>query len=352
MEKNDFGIILDTPSKNKIWCMLMINNINYNNISLNLVALGFKNKKIVLINLSIMKIHQEIDTEGEVYSLAQFKNDPNYLICSLSNGTMIIYLLKDNIYYHYQTLQKPEGNVKEEFNKVIVLSDGNLATAESRAISIWKSNLKAENKKFEFFKEIITGNDTCQLVEVNPQIIACAMYDTKLINIYIKKGDDYSLLKTLSNIENHGNNSNSMAKINDKLFCCGGKKGVIYIISIEPIQVIKKINLDKLGKYDDKSFIQFLHNSNDGFIFTSFNDVIFQFKIIYDKKGNFIDVKEYNVIEDGENNEAIITNEYGEIFYKKKINHYYYDEIFLVLKNYYIKKKYNLKSKLGKFIKF
>ena len=68
-----------------------------------------------------------------------------------------------------------------------------------------------------------------------------------------------------------------MAKINDKLFCSGGKNGFIYIVSIEPIRIIQKI---RLSEY---SYVKFLHNSNDGFIFAGIDDDIIQLKIIYYK---------------------------------------------------------------------
>ena len=167
MEKNNSSIIINTSSK--IWCMLKLNNIFNKNVSLNLVAIGFGDSKIIIINLLRMEIHQEIDTEDTVYSLAQFKNNSNYLICSLSDGKMIIYVLKGSKYQILQTLKKPEDLDKGEINKVITLSDGNLATAERGAISIWKQILDTEEKKFEFSKEIITDDDTCQLLEVNPQ---------------------------------------------------------------------------------------------------------------------------------------------------------------------------------------
>ena len=74
--------------------MLNLNQITYteNNTSLdlNLVAIGFSNGKIIIIDINSLKIHQELKTPNTVYSLAQFNNDPKYLICSLSNGLLII----------------------------------------------------------------------------------------------------------------------------------------------------------------------------------------------------------------------------------------------------------------------
>ena len=172
-----------------IWCMLKLNRIIYkeneSNINLDLAAIGFGNGKIILINLSTMKIHQELMAPNTVYSLAQFNSDNKYLICSLSNGQLVIYVLKEeNKYEEFQNLQKPDDLKRGEFNKVITLSDGSIATAERGAVSIWKPKEENGEKKFEFFKELITNNDTCQLLEVNPQVFACAIYSSKIINVY------------------------------------------------------------------------------------------------------------------------------------------------------------------------
>ena len=230
-------IILNTYSK--IWCMLLLNKIDYiennENINLNLVALGFTNNKIILINLNTMKIHQEINTPNSVYSLAKFNDDSNYFIASFENGQMIIYKLNQDKFEQHQLLEKPKDLKKGEINKVIILSDSNIATAERGVLSIWKPNIELGEKKYELFKEIITNNDTCQLLEVNPDVFACAIYRTRLINIYKNDNNEYPLLGSISNVESQGSNSNGMAKINDKIFCSGGKKGYIYIVSVDPI---------------------------------------------------------------------------------------------------------------------
>ena len=96
--KEDIHIILDTTSK--IWCMLKLNEIlnkqNKEQLNLNLVALGFSNNKIIIINLLTMEIYQEIKTSSTVYSLAQFKENSKYLISSLENGQIFIYQLINN----------------------------------------------------------------------------------------------------------------------------------------------------------------------------------------------------------------------------------------------------------------
>ena len=310
-------IILNTFSK--IWCMLLLNRIDYKenneNINLNLVALGLNNNKIILINLDTLKIHQEIKTPHTVYSLAKFNDDSNYFIASLENGQMIIYKLNQDKFEQHQILEKPQDLKKGEVNKVIILSDGNIATAERGALSIWKPNIELGEKKYEFFKEIITNHDTCQLLEVNPEVFSCAIYGTKLINIYKNDHNEYPLLGSINNVESHGSNSNGMAKINNNIFCSGGVKGYFYIVSVEPIQIIQKIILDNTRD----NYIHFIYHSNDGFIFTSIGDEIIQYKIVTDNDDNFIKLEEFDVIKDGYNNSAIITTNDGKIFYKQKM---------------------------------
>ena len=227
---------------------------------------------------------------------------------------MIIYLLKENKYEDFQVLEKPEDLRHGEFNKVITLSDGNLATAERGAISIWKPKIEGGLKKFYFFKELTTSYDTCQLLEVNPEVFACAIYRSKEIRVYKNDGKEFPLLGTIDNVESHGTNSNGMCKIDDNIFCSGGGNCFIYIVSVNPVQIIQKLILHE-KTYND---ILFLHNSNDRFIFTSIDDDIIQYKIIRDEDGNFIKLEKFFVYEKVIYNSSIITTEDGKILYKQK----------------------------------
>ena len=310
-----------------VWCMLKLNPINYtednkSNI-LNLAAIGLGNGNIILINLSTLKIHQGIKSLNTIYSLAQFNNNPNYLLCSLSNGYIIIYKLNNKIYEEIQRLQKPQDLRRGEFNKVITLSNGDLATAERGAISIWKQKKDNEGKKieeFEFYKEILTNYDTCQIVEVNPNVFACAIYTSKQIKVFNNNGKDYPLLGVISNAESQGSNSNGMAKINDRIFCSGGKNYYIYIIGVNPVQMIQKI---KLVKNESLSAISFMHMSNSGYLFTSYNNKIIQFKVCKDENNNFIELEEIFTLEDKEEgSSSIITTDNGKIFYQQKRNNF------------------------------
>ena len=78
----------------------------------------------------------------------RIKVQSEYLICSLSIGKIIIYLLKESKYEEYQILVKPFNLRRGEINKVITLSNGNLATAERGVISIWKPYIEGRLKKF------------------------------------------------------------------------------------------------------------------------------------------------------------------------------------------------------------
>ena len=57
----------------------------------------------------------------------------------------IIYILKDKYYELIQKIQKPLELQSGEINKVISLSNGDLAAADRNSISIWKQ--KKRRKK-------------------------------------------------------------------------------------------------------------------------------------------------------------------------------------------------------------
>ena len=272
-----------------------------------------------MIDLNTISIYQEIFVPSEVYSLAQFNDDTNDLICSLSNGQLIVFILNDNKYEQFQVSEKPKDINREEINKVITLSNGDLATAERGALSIWKPKIFEGKKTFEFFKEIITDYDTCHLLEVNPRVFACAIRISDEIRIYKNDEENYPLLGKIDNVDSHGNNSNGMVKINDKTFCSGGEHCCIYIVSIEPIQVIQKIMLEE---EDSWNFIHFLIKSNDGFIFTSSEDEIIQYKIIKDEDDNFIKLEKFDIIKDAFYNHTVAITEDHKIFYKQKIDNF------------------------------
>ena len=321
-EKKEEKPLIIENCYSRVSCMLKLNKINYiengKNIDLNLVAVGFASGRIYLINLPEMTVYQIIKESNSIYSLCQFNNNNKYLICSISTGYICIYILKDNIYVKFQQLQKP--NKKTGINKIISLSNGDLASADSNSISIWKKKENKDNteiNEFDFFKEIKTDEDTCHLIEVNPKVFACAIYKARLIKIFNNDENDYPLLGKIREVESHGNNSNGMAKINDKLFCLGGKNYTIYVVCVEPVQLIQKIKV-----VDENSLccVDCLYMSHNGYLFASYGDNIEQFKVI-NVKNNFIELKEIDIIKNKESQSyAIVTTDDGKIFYQVKGN--------------------------------
>ena len=303
-------------------CMLKLNTINLiengKSINLNLVAIGFAGAKIYLVDLSSMKAYQIIKESNSIYSLCQFNNNPKYLICSISTGFINIYILKDNLYIKFQQLQKSK---RSSINKVICLSTGDIASADKDSISIWKKKKGEKNDEiyeFDFFKEIKTDEDTCHLIEVNPNVFACAIYKSRLIKIFNNDEDEYPLLGKIRNVESHGRNSNGMAKINDTLFCLGGKNYMIYVVCVEPVQLVQKI---KLVSENSLCNITCLCMNDNGFLFASYGENIEQLKVINDIKSNYIEFKEFDMIKDKESqSEAIVLTDEGKIFYQIKAN--------------------------------
>ena len=110
-----------------------------------------------------------------------------------------------------------------------------------------------------------------------------------------------------------------MAKINDRLFCSGGKDYLVYVISIEPIQLIQKIKILENNDYTNLTFLYI----NNGYFFTSYKENIIEFKIIYDEDNNFIEFKKIDIIQNKEyGSKAMITTYDKKIFYqikKKKV---------------------------------
>ena len=325
VEKNNKEKILSIDSFSTVWSMIKLNTINYleketnKEIILNLVAIGLADGTIFIINLFTMKIHQKLKTINTIYSLAQYKDNPKYLLCSLSNGYIIIYKLDYNNYIEIQKLKKPQNFNIGAINKVIVLSNGDLCSAESKCVSIWRQKKDKEGNKideFEFIKEIYTDfHDICQLVEVNNNVFAFAIYTSKVVKVMNNDGNEYNLIGTIKNLESQGENSNGMARINDKLFCSGGKNYFIYIISVQPVELIQII---KLLSQEAVTNISFMHTTDDGlFIFTSYKENIIQLKIIKDRNNNFIELEEYYKITNKYmGSPAIVTTNDGKIFYQ------------------------------------
>lgn len=86
--------------------------------------------------------------------------------------------------------------------------------------------------------------------------------------------------------------------------------------------------------FEDINFVY--TNSDDRFIFTSYNDSIIQFKIIKDEDDNYIKLEKFVSIDCGAYNEFIITTDDGKIFNKTKVENIddYFNKTNLFLNEY------------------
>ena len=168
---------------------------------------------------------------------------------------------------------------------------------------------KINEFKYEFYKEIKTEDDTCQLIEVNPNIIACSIYKPKILKVFKRKEGNFILIRNFENCHSHGNNSNSMAKLNDNLFCSGGNY-FIYIVSVEPVEIKKIIEVESYGEIQ---FTYVFHN----YLFTAQNSNIIQYLIDIDEE-NFMELNQIKMIKNFRNqkSKAIALIDKGKIFYE------------------------------------
>ena len=104
------------------WCMKKLNTIEINHKDkLELIAIGDSENNVILINLLNFQIYQIIhEHERTVYSLEQYKDDPNFLFSSSSDSFINVYILDKTYKYKLvQKLQKPEEFNGQEKNSVI-----------------------------------------------------------------------------------------------------------------------------------------------------------------------------------------------------------------------------------------
>lgn len=303
-----------------VYCVLLLNPIIYEEknkaVKLELIAIGGEGQEeIVFINLINSKIHQKVNSrEGFVISLTQFEKDCIYLFSSTFKGNIDIFKLNDNNknYYLIKSLKKSINKDGNEINKVITLTNKLLVSGDHRSITIWKKkemekNLINDNKindanksinkeiNYEDYFEIVINQDTCHLLEVNSNIFAAAQYSNGgKIQVYKNDGKNFPLLAELINIESQGINSNGLSKINDELFCSGGEKGFIYIIGVNPIQLIQKISVSSQNKT-----ITFVSFTKNGYIYCQEDyGFVVQFKVIKDENNNFVELEEYGKIKE------------------------------------------------------
>ena len=318
---------LESSKSWQIWCMKKLNDIKINgNQKLNLIALGSSNSEIIIINLLNFKVHQIIEEHKQsVYSLDQYKDNSKYLFSSSEDETINIYELDNNYKYNLiQKLKKEEEKNGSEINKVIVLSNKLLVSSDHRSITIWKPNNKEKDKLlYEDFYETIIDEDTCQLLEVNPSLFVATQYSSETFQVYKNDGKTFPLIGELKDAATHGNSSNGLAKINDKVVCSASKK-VFYIICVEPLQIIQKICNNFIE-------ITYLYITNDNYLYCKQeNNNFIQYKIICDEESNFIELNELGIYCLGDyvwnNDKSILPLDDGRIILKVKNNdtHYYY----------------------------
>lgn len=299
-----------------IWCMKKLNDIIINSgKKLELIAMGGSDCKIILINTVTFKIHQNIiENKGTVYSLEQYKDDPNYLYSSSSMGNINIYKLNESYKYDLiQTLEKSQDKKGGEINKVIILSNKLLVSGDHRSITIWSEKNPDKNKRYyEDLFEIIINRDTCHLIEVNPSIFVATQYSSMgYFQVYINDGKTFPLKGELKNVKSHGSSSNGLSLINDNLVCSSSSEGILYIISVEPIQVIQKI------KNKENNLIYYNYITKNNYLyFTERYDYISQYKVLFNEENEFVEIVkigEYNV----NSQKAILPFDDGRIFFKE-----------------------------------
>ena len=279
--------------------------------SLELIVIGGTDTKIILFNCLNLKIYQIIkEHEDTVYSLAQYKNDPNYLFSSSKDSTINIFRLENN--YKYKLIKKLRKQKEKEggpMNKIIILSNKLLISSDDLSITVWKSNNNQDEGEinYEEIYEIITKFHTCHLLEVNPSILAATQYNC--FQVYNTLKDSFPLIGQLNKIKSLASSSNDLSKINDNIVCLGSNSR-FYIISIIPLQIIQKIIIPS-------STVYFIYITKD-YIYCKGNKSIVQYKIINGNSNNFVEIKQIDKIDYDNEHKAILPLDDGRIFYIEK----------------------------------
>ena len=303
------------------FCMKKLNDIKIDSQKkLELISIGGSNHKILLLNLYNFNIYQVIEEhKSTVYSLEQFEDNPNYLFSSSGDSTINIYQLYNNYKYKLiQKLKKSEEKRVGEINKIIILSNKLLVSGDHRTITIWKSNNK--NKKelyYEYIHEIIINRDTCNLLEINKNTFVAVQYSHGgYFQVYKNVNKAFLLIGELMNIQSHGNGSNGLTRLNDKLVCLASDSNSFYIICIEPLEIIQKINI-----YSEKyTTIFYLYSTKDNYLYCKGEyQSIIQYKIVKDEDDNFVELKEIGIYNKGIHfssyEKAILPFDDGRIFF-------------------------------------
>ena len=93
------------------------------------------------------------------------------------------------------------------------------------------------------------------------------------------------MIGELRDVSSHGNSSNGLARIDDKIVCSASKTE-LYVICVEPLQIIQKIHNNFIE-------ITYLYITNDNYLYCKKDSKSFiQYKIICDEEHNFIELSE------------------------------------------------------------
>ena len=299
-------------------CMKKLNDILINSKQkIELIAIGGSNNKILILDSLKFNIYQIIEEHKSiVYSLAQYKNNFNFLFSSSEDRTINIYKLDINFkYVLIQKLKKSRDNAAGEISKIIALENKLLISGDNKSITIWKSDGDDKNNIYKDIFEIVINRDICNLLEVNPSIFIAIQYSHGgYFQVYKNDGKNFPLIGELSNIRVVGISSNSLEKLNDNLVCSTAIN-FFYIISIEPLQIIQKVKINS----DKFTQIFYIYATKDNYLYCKGEyQSIIQYKIIKDEDNNFIELKEIGKFRYGNNicfEKAILPFDDGRIFY-------------------------------------
>ena len=183
------------------------------------------------------KIEKELTIKGlngSVNTISELKDD--FIIIGTSNNSIkIIEFLGNKKYRIHQEINNLD---KYSIYKIIELSNKNLISCDEKNIIMYNP---IKNNFYEISQETELNTPTCCALQISENIIATSHIVLNKISFYEVDKKQFKLKKEIENIESTISN-NSMAIINDKYFCSISKQN-IYIISIDNLSIVKKIEL-------------------------------------------------------------------------------------------------------------
>lgn len=243
-------------SKDVYWSLNEIKNKNISkkslksniNIKENIYSCLIDNKRIIFLGsdscLHIYrfdsknnKIEKEFSIkglDGKVNTISEIKDD--FLVVGTSNSTIkIIEILGNKKHRIHQEIINLD---KDSIYKIIEISNFDLMSCNERNIILLKFK---KNNYYEICQEIKLNTPTCCLLQISENIIAANHIILNKISFYELNKNQLNLIKDIDNIELSLSN-NSMVILNDNYFCSIAKQN-IYIISIDNLVLVQKIDL-------------------------------------------------------------------------------------------------------------